>query len=101
VLVAALAVIIAGIDQCAAERLAQGVHAICRPRMRSGAISMWRSPPSVARFHPAPRKKEDNKRDNENEKLGYAKDWPGGTPRRRTQIRVGQDCRGYRIFCKR
>jgi organic hydroperoxide reductase OsmC/OhrA len=36
--------------QCAAERPAHGVHAICRSRMRSGAISMWRSPPRSRAF---------------------------------------------------
>jgi hypothetical protein len=62
VLVAALAVTIAGIDQCAAERPEQGVHAICRSRMRSGAISMWRSPPRSRAFIQL---LQENKRDNE------------------------------------
>jgi hypothetical protein len=56
VLVAALAVTIAGIDQCAAERSAQGCSSSagleCDPRQYQVAISA-----SVARFHPAPRKK--------------------------------------------
>ena len=55
-LVAALAVTIAGIDQCAAERSAQGCSSSagleCDPRQYQVAISA-----SVARFHPAPRKK--------------------------------------------
>jgi hypothetical protein len=56
VLVAALAVTIAGIDQCAAERPAQGVHALPVSNAIRRNINVAIST-SVACFHPTPWKK--------------------------------------------
>jgi hypothetical protein len=96
VLVAALAVTIVGIDQCAAERPAQGVHALPVSNAIRRNINVAIST-SVARFHSTPRKKA--KRIRETTKM---KNWDTQKTsraerlRRRTQIRVGQDCRGRR-----
>jgi hypothetical protein len=49
-------VTIARIDQCAAERPALGVHAICLSNAIRGNINVAISA-SVARFHPVPWKK--------------------------------------------